>query len=258
MTWLFFGARKPQPMKYLPVLFVAVVLSLFFSSCGPLVYTNYGPNAPLLSEKGESAISAGMNITMSDLYDDNLAGVSLTGATAVGQNFALAGAFHYSGGQSEDEWTRRSSYWELGAGWFKKNEGTVMFEVYGGPGFGTINNESSLNENIQVKYVKPFIQPTIGWRFKIIDLALTSKIAYVTFTSDRVIFIDQEPVSLGRDSFCWDPAFTFRVGKTVKFQYQISYSTFQANNEYYYYTHNWFFSFGISARWPGKPKAQGM
>jgi hypothetical protein len=227
------------------------VVAALVTSCGPLVYTNYGPNTPLLNQKGETSLTAGVNFTMSDLWEDELAGVSLTGATAIGNNTALAGAFHYSGGKSEDDWTRHSSYWELSAGWFKQKKGPFMFEVYGGPGFGTINNSSPSNSDIKIKFMKPFIQPSIGWRFKLVDLSVTSRFSYVSYTSDRVFYIDQEPANLGSDSFSWDPAFTFRVGKTVKFQYQMCYSTFQSDWEYYnYYQHNWFFSFGISARWP--------
>lgn len=224
-----------------------------FASCGPLVYTNYGPNAPLLNQKGESSVTAGVNFTMSELGEDELSGVSITGATAVGDKTALAGAIHYSGGKSEDDWTRRSTYWELGLGWFKQKKGPLIFEVYGGPGFGTINNTSELSDEIKIKFMKPFVQPSIGWRFKSIDLAITSRFSYVMYTSSRVFYIDQEPANLGSDSFSWDPAFTFRAGKKVKFQYQMCYSTFQSDWEYYnYYQHNWFFSFGISARWPKK------
>jgi hypothetical protein len=238
---------KSALLKVIPF---AGAITLF--SCGPLVYTNFGPNAPLLKEKGETSLSAAMNLTTDEFYDDDLIGVSLTGAAAVGDHVAIAGAFHYAGGQSEDDWTRHSSYWELGGGWFKPGKGKLVTEVYAGAGFGTINNTSTGAEFYDVKYFKPFVQPSVGWRFRNIDLNVTSKFALVNFTSERKYLTDDFYPGDIENTFVWEPAFTFRVGKTVKFQYQLSYSTFNLEYDDYYYSHNLFMSFGIIARFGSK------
>jgi hypothetical protein len=236
-------------MKSVSVKVILFAGAISLCSCGPLVYTNFGPNAPLLKEKGETSLSGAMNVTTDEFYDDNLVGVSLTGATALGNHFAIAGSFHYAGGESEDEWTRHSSYWELGGGWFKPGKGKLVTEVYAGTGFGTIKNNSTGAQFYDVKYAKPFVQPSVGWRFRSIDLAVTSKFAVVNFTSEsKYIADDYYPADKLANTFVWEPAFTFRVGKAVKFQYQLSYSTFNTDYNDYYYSHNLFMSAGIIAR----------
>lgn len=240
-------------MKSISISAALCVSAVALFSCGPLVYTNFGPNAPLLKEKGETSLSAALNLTTDDLYEDNLTGVSLTGATAVGDRVAIAGAFHYAGGKSEDEWTRRSSYWEVGGGWFKPGKGKIVTEVFAGTGFGAINNNSSAGQEFfDVRYFKPFLQPSVGWRFRSIDLAITSKFAVVNFTSESKYLTDDFNYGELDNTFVWEPAFTFRVGRTVKFQYQVSYSTFNIDYEDYYYSHNLFMSFGIIARFGPK------
>src|SRR5260221_4708466 len=94
---------------------------------------------------------------------------------------------------------------------------------------------SNTNSNyVNANYFKPFIQPSIGFSTKIIDIALTPRIGYVTYTSKSDNVTDPQMrsdldtyYSAKKNTLVFEPGVTVRVGfKNVKLQGQYNNTSF--------------------------------
>jgi len=204
-----------------------VIVAAFAASCSPVLYSTVGQNVPLFHEKGEVALSGSRGST------DHATGFSGNLAVAVTDKIAIISSLHSlsAGGNAGS-----GTYFEFGGGRFWHNpKATVVAELFGGVGFGTINNSPS-GGTVKLSYVKPFIQPSIGISGKVCDLAFTPRLAWISYTSksgftgaDAQSIIDKF-YDEKKNTIAFEPGVTFRIGyKNVKLQAQYNYTTFTYN-----------------------------
>lgn len=244
---------------------VIVISEFLLQSCAPALYTNVGQNVPMFKKKGEVAFAVGRGSTGND--HGSAEGISMQAAAAVGKSTEIISSFYSmknDGGDSEGS----GNYFELGIGKFKYGEESKLTgEIIFGTGFGSIRNSMG-SDHINLKYVKPFIQPSGGFSSKVLDIAFTPRIALVSFTSKSERISDsQQQRSLdafwneNKTSMVFEPGFTIRLGfQNVKLQFQYSHSSFNYEwpdgTDRYSAVFDNFASFGafvlISDRWKKK------
>lgn len=197
--------------------FVSLVLCA--SSCSPGLYSTVGQNVPLFTQKGEVALSGGKSDAINDY--DILSGFHAQIAAAVDSNLAVISSLYSlraREGMRSGDWSGGGSYLEVGVGKFSSNKASkVRVEAFIGAGLGSLKNKFE-NKYLNARYIKPFIQPTVGFSSKYFDAAFTPRLAWVSFfsRSDR---LDPEENMLVEDFFMQkgrtlvlEPGFTLRGG----------------------------------------------
>jgi len=220
---------------------LAVVISMMYVACSPVIYATTGQNVPMFQAKGEVSVNASISAAVDANETDYVAlGLGIQASAAVSSNVAVIGSFSgFKEGliwetdpASESESYGSGMYGDLGVGLFKFNQANGLIrEVFIGCGWGEIRNSYSIDELggdfLNVRFVKPFIQPTIGISKGNFELAFTPRIALVSSKFN---------VGLGyahdrKDKFVLEPGLTFRVGSSyLKFQYQFNYSTYSTED----------------------------
>jgi len=206
-----------------------IAAASLMTSCSPVLYSTVGQNVPLFHKKGEVAMSGARGET------GHASGFSGNLAVAVSDHAAIISSWHslHSWGTSGG-----GTYFELGAGKYKHYPSTVVTELFGGIGLGSISN--SINgESIGVSYIKPFVQPSVGISGKVCELAFTPRIALVSYTSKTGYSSDaairtrvDDFYQTKKNTVVFEPGITFRIGyKNVKLQLQYNYTTLSYNKD---------------------------
>jgi hypothetical protein len=202
-------------MKLFIQLLIIAVLIAVFASCTTTLYTSNTINAPLLKKKGEVQFT----VTKNDAQ----------GAVAVTDHVGIIANGFYRNYQNKT--TRHyGQLAELGIGRYRTMFADHMvFENYFGLGYGKIYKEQEFMRPDMSTYIgsfktngaKIFMQPSLGFTSKIVDLAFTPRISmvkYMNFSSDiypqdqlqNDYLTDNELTRL--PYFLFDPAITLRVG----------------------------------------------
>lgn len=236
------------------VIFVSL-LCMKLTGCSPIMYSNIGQNVPMFTEKGEVAAQVAIASSGSDgmAYAN---GIALNAATAVTDKWSAIMSFYSMNNKEEpsaDEWDTKGSYFELGAGRYGRlGRKWFAYEITGGLGFGGIKNDGGGNK-VHVNYIKPFIQPSIGFITPYGDIILTPRIAYVGYTNKDVV-TNQPELRQQTDYFfeeqsssiVFEPGLTVRGGfKNVKLQAQWNWSTFRQDYGELYPVNNQYVSLGV-------------
>lgn len=205
------------------------------SGCSPVPYANVGLNVPMLKEKGEVNLNASYGNT------DDAEGIALQAAAAVDSSLSIMASFYLLKNVSNSDWEGRGNYFEFGAGKFGKvsENGKFIYDAHLGLGFAGIKNESG-NSSLDVNFIKPFLQGSIGFNHKIIDVALTSRFAVVNFTDYTFRFDDvtysaeaTEFFKENKRKFVFEPGITVRVGyEAIRLSIQFCTSTFTVEEEF--------------------------
>jgi hypothetical protein len=220
-------------MKKRIVLQLLTVMLVSVTSCSPVLYSTVGQNVPLFKEKGEVSMSA------SYASANNGDGLSLQASGAVGNHVAVIGSFYTLSEEHNDNdgWRGKGSYGEIGAGAFGtlNPAGNLVYEAFAGVGSGSIKNARYEN-TVDVKFFKPFIQPSIGYTSKWFEAAFTPRLGVVSYTSHTFVWSGAEPneaefleanFEREKTTFVFEPGLTFRTGyKGIKLQIQYNYTTF--------------------------------
>ena len=211
------------------------LIFLTLSSCSPVLYSSVGQNVPLFHEKGEVTLSGGYCET----WDTN--GFNAQFAVAIDSNLALISSLYamssidYGFEADDDVWQGNGTYFEIGVGKFgHSSQSKLSYELFAGVGYGSMNNKANLS-SVEAKYLKPFIQPSIGISGGIVEFALTPRIGFVSYISNSnsmPTITDGERVdnffNEKKNTLVFEPGATFRIGyRNVKIQAQYSYSTFK-------------------------------
>ena len=220
-------------MKYLQFL----LFILISSSCSAVLYSPTTQNVPLFKEKGEVNIGAGI------IYTPGESGFDVKTAVAVDSSLAVAfsyNSFKADSKSSTDTWDSRAKYLEAAIGKFgSAKQGPWVYEAFLGLGYASIKHEKSgPKEAIQTKFIKPYIQPSFGIRSKIVDFAVTPRIAMVSYLSDRINIADKEQAVSANEFFenkktsiVFEPGATLRLGvRNFKLQFQYVYTSFSYNS----------------------------
>ncbi|HSF53148.1 MAG TPA: hypothetical protein VLA71_05325 [Algoriphagus sp.] len=225
-------------------------------SCGPVLYSNVGQNVPLFQEKGEFTGQLSYSNSDGAWVAD---GVGLQGAYAISDKVGVISSFYSLKGveNEDDEWEGKGSYFEIGGGIFHGNpDKKFSVEGYAGFGTGSIKNSSKVDfgTSLNLKYLKPFIQPSIGFTTKYFDMALTPRISYLSVTSgdDKQFILDGEPINSGEfideidQKVMFEPGILIRGGfPQAKLEIQYNFSTLKEPSENYYLLNNEFISIGL-------------
>lgn len=158
-------------------------LSLFlliFSSCSPVYIPNLR-QSPLFAKPGEmqGAVQVG-------------GGLTSQAAVALSNHIGVTSSFMYlkddlSEAQGEDEFSTHR-FWEAGLGYFT-NKNKHSWEVYAGFGMGegSNNDEYYLFDPdplyVTGKYKRFYIQPALGWNWKIVQLSVVTRFSFLNMYS---------------------------------------------------------------------------
>lgn len=214
-----------------------LLLVICSSSCVHYYYAPNSNNVPLLKEKGEGRIQASYTSTATQDNENTANGFELQSAYATGNCFALQfNLMHVS--ETEDEGSGSGTYAEAAAGYFKAigPRRHLVFEAYGGLGYGGVKNEFSDNGVAKTSIFKFFAQPSFGYTSKYFDAAVSSKFSLVNLGyGSATISKDNDPYDYdyveslkgGKSYFLWEPGLMLRGGfPNVKLSLQVTYSIF--------------------------------
>ena len=168
------------------LLFCVLIVMLSFSySCSPVVYSTNGQVVPLFHERGEATVSGGFSTT------DDAEGFHVQAAGSVSDHWALLSSVYSLKSKSSDNWKGHGTYVEFGGGRFGSfgKNNMFIYETFAGVGYAGIRN-SYQNSTLDVNFIKPFIQPSIGISQKWVDVALTPRFGLVSYTDHTISTTD--------------------------------------------------------------------
>lgn len=237
-------------MSSLLMLSVASLLS-----CSPVIYSNVGHNTPMFDEKGEFAFNGSYAEAWTLEETTETKGFSLQAAYAIDDRWAAIGSFYSLKNAVEvDEtynWDGNGTYWEIGGGRYGKlGMDWLAYEVFGGFGSASIKNEDYLSSDyLNINFTKPFIQPSVGFVNRYVDVIFTPRIGYVIFADPSYNFgageIDYE---IPKDGIVFEPGVSLRAGyQGLKLLVQYNYSTYSygSNTDLSAGVNNNYFSIGL-------------
>ena len=248
-----------HPSNSAIVLSIASVVVVSIQSCSPILYSATGQNVPLFKNKGEVAISGGLCWGKND--EGDALGGNIQGAVAIDSTWAVMSSLYsmkgpvetfYLGKQSPT--TSNGNYVEAGLGKFKYwPRPKLTGEIFLGTGFGSIKNKI-IDERLEAKFIKPFVQPSIGYGGRIFEVALTGRVGLVSFTSNTNTLSDPDQRAEAEKFFnekhstmVFEPGLTFRGGyKSVKGQFQYCFSSFSYHSGKYAPMYQNYISFGFT------------
>lgn len=109
----------------------------------------------------------------------------------------------------------------------------MRFEIFGGDAIGYRNNRPDGYQYARFRYNKLYLQPSIGLKTNLIDLAWTTSFSYMNMFITNVYDSEGERIDISRNkiaeeiqnkrhSLLFEPGITLRIGgKQAKFQLQI-------------------------------------
>lgn len=163
--------------KISKIIALILVTYLLSSGCAPIYIPN-AHNVPQVDQKGE--IQAGAILGTN--------GIDLQGSYAPADHQAVMASI--SGNLSSDDINSQHLYAEGGYGIFNKNPNWLRASAFGGIGIGTAESRSTWHINgndvtitASGTYLKPFLQGNIGLHSSVADIGISSRFAYLNFTS---------------------------------------------------------------------------
>jgi len=198
-------------------------LTATISSCNHVYYAPNTPNLPQLGEKGDGRISA----TYSTGGESGFNGGELQFAYAPHRYIGFMGSFMSVAKREETSngvvESGTGSYGELGIGLFKTRSSAKHFsmEVFAGRGFGSVKNEYEGTDYSKVGIGKWFLQPDIGYRGEVLDVAFTPKISLIHWKVRESRFnpnsspyeqYDVDAIRSKKNFIAFEPGIVFRAG----------------------------------------------
>jgi hypothetical protein len=226
-------------MKYKkpPVLRAVVIcFTVLTSECSHFYYVSPVQDVPLFTQKNEYRVSAFIGSSTESISGNMQAAWSVTDNIAVMANVLFAKGLN----DANDSWGRGFNA-DAGAGYFKPSDRHRIFEIYGGTGFSrqhhvyreTIFNEfspSHIAGNSSLSSFKLFLQPSVGWKFKGFETALSARfnsLSFFNINNDITWSLNEHEYNKlnslegKRTYFFFEPAITIRFGmENVKIQVQ--------------------------------------
>jgi hypothetical protein len=248
-------------MKLYLILILAILGN---SSCNHVYYAPNTANIPLLSQEGEIRVN-GMYSTG---WDSEFNGGELQLAYAATDHFgAMINGF--TGGKSEMVYDGElmsgfgpssspqrekgyGSYLEFAGGYFQnlRNKNFVI-EMYGGYGFGNVENNYGADQATQTKISKFFIQPAIGYKTKRIEFAFSQRIGVMSWKfRDQYLYTQNPGLNNYKISplYVLEPSFTVRAGfPNIKLQLSMTHSGILNTNYYDGWIERMSLGMGVSA-----------
>ncbi len=191
--------------------FILIAACLLFPRCGVTLYVPNTVNSPLLGEKGDYRVNAGLVTQAPQPTFD------FQGAYAVSNHFGLMANTSFMSGNDDqqDEGANTHILLEAAGGLFSPfdiGSSKVMLgraEVYGGYGFGWAQDYEDGNK-FEGQYRRAFVQPAIGFRQKVADFSFSPRLALVNFYNYEVSPFPSSKSTLGFSTI--EPTATVSLG----------------------------------------------
>lgn len=237
----------------IPILLLLVAAIL--NGCSPVMYSTVGQNVPMFKEKGELTVNAAYAEVYGQDYT-NGNGLGIQAAYAISDKWAAMGSYYNFDNledPGEDGWNTHGSYFEFGGGYYGAISKKFRYEVFGGLGYGSISNKKMAMDNVDVSFLKPFIQPSAGFVTRYFDFIFTPRVSFITYTSHSCNIMDKN-LEMQANTFCEEnkntlaiePGFTMRIGADpVKLQLQFNRTSFNPNTEEIFPVNRDYFSVGL-------------
>ncbi len=215
-----------------------ILLALSLSSCTHYYYMPAVKNVPLFKEKNEYRLSGALATSQEIDAKEIQAAYSISNRFAIMTNYMNA-----SGGNLNSNDWGKGQYLEGAFGYYNNYKKNKVFQVFAGMGIGNQQHkyqESSYSfmgrgaiyydiGSSDLSFRKYFIQPSIGYTNKIVDIAFTSGLGMLSFyninnniQSDRQPYLDLDAIAKNRNRFQLENALTLRLGwNYVKVQFQL-------------------------------------
>lgn len=235
----------------LPIFFAAIILS----SCSQYYYTPNSENVPLLTKKNEVAAAinfyppsdGGVGIEFQTAYAaGNHVAIQINGGGGSGSDNSTVPDIIGGGNGSTTDASGGGGYFEGGVGYFLPfgPRKRFVFESYGIFSLGWMNttytSPSQFNGNGSIKagMTRLAIQPSIGYKAKHFEIALSLRagdVSYSNESGDHVL--DQKNqldyLKQNKNQFFVEPALTLKVGgPSIKGQLQIGSSTDETSRDF--------------------------
>jgi hypothetical protein len=219
-------------------LYLILSLAIFIKACSPVYYVPNTANIPLFKEKNEIQVSGYIGATE---HTDNL---GVNAAYSISNNIGImVNAHYYDGGDDASAQyqydpsiinrdynpKRFAQMIEAGVGFFKpiSRDSSIIFETYVGAGYYDANVALNSAQSISYSINRLFIQPSLGYRHKYVEIAFGVRIAQISFNRviPSTVFLETtEPMerfnSLDNKTLV-EPSISVRAGsETVKLQLQ--------------------------------------
>lgn len=208
-----------------------------FYSCSPTFYSPNAQHVPLLSQKGETALTLAGNGNQVEFH----------GAYALTDHFALkANAGWFIPRDLDNGNGGSGKLVELGGGYFQPIHDNWIFEAYGQIGFGGFENHlpstsvdyPNTKGNISANMLRIGIQPNFGYKSKYFTAALSARIANLSYSKIEgdLIFDNINQANFLKDNnsyYLLEPALTVSGGlEKIKLQWQYGYSLNLTNSNF--------------------------
>jgi|AntAceMinimDraft_17_1070374.scaffolds.fasta_scaffold00582_17 hypothetical protein len=210
------------------LLLYSFVMLVFMSGCTHYYYAPNMHNVPLFKEKNE------VRMLFARSSGDEFEGTEIQGAYAITNNIGVMANGFLADGQYENNYGKGYLV-EIGTGYFKPLDKKVVFETFGGIGKGYVENGYGDGRWLSVKFMRYFIQPSIGFTSKYFDVAFSPRFSCLNFgnTQHSLLYEEYDVVSMGLNninnnkcSILFEPAFIVRGGwKFIKLQAQLGLSS---------------------------------
>jgi hypothetical protein len=228
-----FNFEQDKPYSRLLKFFYLAPVIVILTNCMPCYYAPNAQNVPLFTERNQANASLGYRIGGYSRGWDIQSAYSVTDHVGMMVNYS-----HFSARYDEDEDAFlitndghfRGDIVEFGFGYFRPFAEELVFETYGGVGWGAVKNEFSdyiSHLESEIYFNRYYIQPAIGWVHKNINIAFSTRVCLLNYTkflleNNQNQYTMFDLVGTNRNpSWLFEPAFTFRAGGNIaKFQIQ--------------------------------------
>lgn len=222
-----------------------IMYTVLFYSCSPNFYVPNQQHVPGFTSQGQTKLSASLVLNPDNDVkggDVQLAH-SITDRTAILFNvnkyygYNKSSQFHgFPFGSNNYDLGGSGHALEVGYGYFKANDSRVITEVYGFASLASFCNNThlgDLNGNFKGKFTRLAIQPSITYKTKYFEAALSSRINHLHYYKIRGQYeLYDELLENTPDNFFFEPAITLRIGfNRVKLQLQYQYSYWLNSNK---------------------------
>ena len=203
-----------------------VFIVINISGCTHYYYVPNTHNVPLFQEKDEIRFSIGSSTSGTGT------GTELQGAYAITNKIGIIANVGFTENSGIGE-LGEGHFFELGAGYFKPLGKNLVFESYGGLGFGKTEHLYANFTTASMNISRYFVQPSFGFTSKYFDAVISSRIAILNYSNieveSNIPQFDMDQINIiqnNKSSALFEPAIIIRGGwKYVKLQFQYVRST---------------------------------
>lgn len=230
------------------LLVCASLLTIGLSGCVSTAsfYTPPAVNTPLLYRQGQATVDGTLGVGSGENSSSSLADLSVAYSPIA--NVAVMGNYHWfnssygQGVATPDKQDNNARVGEIAIGGYLASgdpKVKLIADAYAGGGFGRIRSNGIMNGSMNMTRI--FLQPGVGMRTNIVDLALNLRFSGVTYNyassvlgfAPNSVNSYEIPPANGSFNLFVEPSFTLRLGyKFLKLHTQMTFAHCNTNWNY--------------------------